>query len=227
MEAEALWALGQREFEDGEYGDATETLERLQSVFPSFEQAAAVQMLLARAYFEDEKYIIAEAEYTTFLNRFPAHPSAGEAALGVCRSYERLSPISQRDQTFTERAMQTCGNVVNDFAGTPAATEAGRVAAEMRTKLAKKVFETADWYLSRDLNDSAIIYFEALLERYPNTDWAPRALVGLMEAYTEIGYEDEVAAARERLLTRYPESPEARALANGDGSDGDGSGRGF
>jgi outer membrane protein assembly factor BamD len=217
--------MGQREFEEGAYGDATETLERLQSVFPSFEQGPEVQMLLARAYFEDEKYIIAEAEYTTFLNRYPGHASAGEAALGVCRAYERLSPISQRDQTFTERAVQTCRNVVNDYAGTPAAGEAGRIAGEMQSKLARKVYESADWYLSRDLNDSAIIYFEALLERYPNTEWAPRALIGLMEAYTEIGYEDEVEAARERLLTRYPDSPEARALANG--ADGSGGGSGY
>jgi outer membrane protein assembly factor BamD len=227
MAAGELWTMAQREFDRGDHADAAETLERLQAVFPTFERAADAQLLLARAYFEDEKYVTAQVEYTTFLDRYPAHPSAVDAALGVCRSYEALSPISQRDQTFTEQAATVCRNVQRDYAGAPQAEEARRISDEMHDKLARKDYDTASYYLRRDFHDSAIIYFEAVLSSYPDTEWAPRALVGIIEAYTEIGYEDEVEAARERLLAQYPDSPEARALANGeDGSAGAASGAG-
>ncbi len=225
LTASQLYARAQQEFEHEDYGDAAETLEFLLRASPSFEQGAEAQLLLARAYFEDKQFITAQAEYTRFLDRYPAHPSAPDAALGVCRSNEALSPISQRDQTFTQQALQVCGNMVTDYAGTPQAEEAQRIVTEMQDKLAKKVYDNGHYYLRRDFNDSAIIYFQSVVDRYPGTEWAPRALVGIIDAYTAIGYDDEVEAARQRLLNEYPDSPEAQrisASAQGDGSDGAG-----
>jgi len=58
-----------------------------------------------------------------------------------------------------------------------------------------------------------------VVESYPDTEYAPKALLGIMEAYGEIvedspglGYEEEDELARERLLTQYPLSPEAEQV---------------
>ena len=52
-------------------------------------------------------------------------------------------------------------------------------------------------------------------EQYADTEWAPRALLGIMNAYEEIGYEDLVAETRQKILDSYPTSEEARGLASG------------
>lgn len=222
LDAAGVYQMALQEYENGDYGDAAETLDRLLLSYPSFEQAAEAYFLMAEAYFQDEQYITSSSEYTRFLDLYPAHPNAPRAALGVCRSYANLSPISQRDQTFTDQALTVCRNVVADYQGRPEAQEAGAIANEMRDKLAKKVYENGSYYLRRQFWDSAVIYFEGVVQNYPETEWAPRALVGIIQAYQEIGYEEEVELARTQLLTRYPDSPEARALGGETGEDGSG-----
>jgi len=207
-----VYALGQEEMADEDYGDAAETLDRLLLVYPTFEQAAEASFLLANAYYLDEKYITAASQFTTFLDRYPTHPRAPEAALGVCRSYADLSPISQRDQTFTDQAMVVCRNVVADYRNQEVAEEAARIANDMRSKLARKIYENGAYYHRRVLNDSDIIYFEDVVANYPETSYAPQALLGIIEAYGEIGYQDEVERARNRLISEYPESEAARSL---------------
>jgi outer membrane protein assembly factor BamD len=212
LDAQALYRMAQEEYEAGKYRNAAETLDRLLLAFPTFEQAAQAFLLMAEAYYEDEQYITASSEYTRFLDRYPAHPRAPEAALGVCRSYVGLSPISQRDQTFTDQALTVCRNVVADYRGTPVAEEALAHVEEMRDKLARKDYESGFYYLRRDLYLPSVVYFELVVERYPETAWAPKALMGIIEAYEAIGYEDEVDEAEQQLLSRYPDSPEAREI---------------
>ncbi len=215
--------MARSEFAAEKYGDATATLERLVLGSSGFEQAAEAQMMLAEAYFLDEQYILAQSEFTRFIDRYPAHPRAPEAALGVCRSNEALSPITQRDQTFTEQAVQVCQTVASDWAGHEAAEQASSIAREMRAKLAKKGYDNGAYYLDRGILDAAILVWQRLLADYPETEWAPAALAGIIEAYTEIGYEDEVEAATTRLLSEYPDSPQARAHGgDGEGSSGGG-----
>jgi outer membrane protein assembly factor BamD len=216
MTADQLHALAQEEYARGDDGKAAEALETLLVTFPGYAQAAEAQMLLAEAYFRDGKHVTAQAEYRRFLDRYPTHGRAAEAALGMCRSAGALSPITQRDQTFTEQAVQICGETARSYAGTPEGEEAAEVAEAMREKLARKTFETGEYYLRRGFHHPAIVYFDLVLESYASTSFAPRALVGTMEAYEALGYEDEVEAARERLLTSYPDSPEARQVAGRD-----------
>lgn len=219
-----LFEMGRTEFEAGDYGDAVETLERLLLASPGFEQSAEAQLMLGRAYFHDRQFILSQSEFTRFLDRYPAHPQAPAAALGVCRSNEALSPISQRDQTFTEQAVQVCRNVASDWVGTPQADSAAAIAVDMRAKLAKKQYDTGAYYLDYlGVPDAAILYWEDLVENYPETEWAPAALAGIIDAYTRIGYDDEVDATRQRLLQAYPDSPEARAIG-ADGGDAAGGG---
>ena len=215
IEEAELLAMGQRAIETGDENEAQEVLDRLLIAFPNFERAAEVRMMLAESYFRDEEYITALSEYQRFLNRYPSHPSAPDAALGRCRSSAALSPPIPRDQSYTGEAEVVCGNVVADYPGTTAASEAERIASEMRLKLAEKEYTTGDYYFRRDYFDSAIIYWQFVENRYADTSWAPKALFGIMNAYAEIGYQDLVEETKQKLLDVYPDSEEARGLADG------------
>ena len=226
MSSAELFSRAQAEYAEEDWGDAADVLERLVTTDPGFERAAEARLMLARAYFNDEKYITAQGEFTRFLERFPGHEEAPRAALGVCESYAALSPIPERDQQYTRQALLVCPNVARDYAAIApeVSEEAQRIANAMRAKLAQKLYLTADnFYAYREWWDSAIIYYEMIVEEYADTEWAPRAIVGLMEAYQEIGYEDDVETWRQRLLNSYPDSPEARAVRN---VDANGSGGG-
>jgi outer membrane protein assembly factor BamD len=215
MQAVELHALAQQEFDRGDHDDAIETLDRIVLVYPDYPQIAEVRFLLARAYQEDQQYLLASDEYLRFLERHGGHPLAGEAAAGVCRSYVALSPIPARDQTYTRQAYNVCRDVAREYATHAVAEEASALAQEMRSKLAEKEYASGRHYYDRDAFDSAIIVWEALLIEYPDTPWGARALAGIYCSWLEIGYEDDAEDARLRLQNLYPDSDEARQARDG------------
>lgn len=212
MDAEALFQLATIEFEEEEYDNAIETLDRLLLSYGSSPRAAEARLMLGDAHFAEEEYLTARTQYQRFIDRHAGHPSSPDAALGICRSLAALVPVAERDQGYTEEGIANCRNVVIDYQGLPQARAAGEIANELRQTLAEKEFKTGEFYHRRNLRDSAVIYYQMVVDRYPETEWAPKALLGLYRANLEIGYEDLAADARELLLERYPDSAEAAEI---------------
>ena len=212
-----LFEIGLNEYEEGDYDNAAKALDRLLISFGTSDHLVDARLLLGHAYFGKRDYLTARSEYTRFLDRYASHEDAPVAALGVCRSLVALSPEPQRDQAYTLDAWSICRNVAVDYSGTESAATAAELATDMRIKLAEKEFLNASFYFRRRMYDSAIIYFGTVADLYPDTEWAPKALLGLYQANTAIGYLDLAEEARERLLTAYPESVEAQSISS-DGS---------
>lgn len=216
LSAEDLYRMGETELSEGDADNAVDVLERLHISYGDWPRIPDAGLLLAQAHFENGDYLTARSEYRRFLDRFAANPRAPEAALGECRSLAALAPHPQRDQTYTEEAILVCSNVVVDYAGTPEAEEAGRLRADLRFTMAEKEFLNGEHYFRRRQYDSAIIYYQFVIDLYPETEFAPRALVGLYRANEAIGYTDLAEEARDRLLQEYAESPEAAELRTAD-----------
>jgi outer membrane protein assembly factor BamD len=212
LDAETLFRTAQTEFDEGSYGNAIDALERLTASFQSSERLPDGRFLLAEAYFQEEEYITARAEYQRFLDRYVGHPSSAAASLGMCKSLAELVPNPQRDQTFTRDAINTCGNVIIDYAGTAESTEAAQIRQSLRETMAEKEFLTANHYFRRKQYDPAIKYFEFVLDFYPETQFAPQALLGIYRANDAIGYEDLAEEASSRLMREYPDSDAAAEL---------------
>jgi outer membrane protein assembly factor BamD len=216
MDAEALYQTAQAEYEEGSYGNAIDALERLMVTYQTFDRLAEGRFLLAESYFHDGQYVTSRSEYQRFLDRYVGHDLAAAAALGACKSLERLSPRPQRDQTFTREAITTCGNVIVDYAGTPAATEAAGIRQQLRQKMAEKEYLNARHYLRRKQYDPSIKYFQFVIDLYPETSFAAPALLGIYRANVAIGYDDLADEARSRLLREYPDSEAAQELQSED-----------
>ncbi|MEX2467630.1 MAG: outer membrane protein assembly factor BamD [Gemmatimonadota bacterium] len=219
MDAPALFIMAQQEADEGDIDNAIRTLDRLLLAHGDWTGVADARLFLGELYFEKEEYLTAASEYRRFLDRYPGHPRAADAALGRCRAFTELAPRPERDQTFTQQALIECGNTAADFAGMPQADEAADLAGEMRATLAEKDYLNGRFYLRRNIPDSAIKYFEFVVERYPDTEYAPLALLGIYHANMAIGYDDLADEARDRLLARYPDSEAASELGP-DGSTG-------
>lgn len=210
MTAEVMHAFAQTEFDQRDYQDAVEAADRLLTVFPSYAQIAEVRFLLARAYFEDDRFLLASDEFQRFLQSHAGHLLAPEAAIGICRSEAALSPIPARDQTYTRRAETACRDVATQYRSYPVASEADSVAGTMRAKLAEKEYMTGSQYFRRGAYDSAIWQWAQLVEGFGDTPWAPRALLGMSCASEKIGYEDDATEYRLQLINAYPDSESAR-----------------
>jgi outer membrane protein assembly factor BamD len=221
MDADQLFEVGARKFQEEDWDEAVRVFERFLFADPTNSRIVEARLYLARAYFNREDYITAASEFTRIIDRHPGDPRAPEAALGICKSYVAMSPHIERDQSYTLQAYNACANVVQDFGGSEVSIEAEQLRDQMREKLARKELSRGDFYFQRKMYDSGIIYYNGLLTQYPRTEAAAEALFRLYESYTQIGWEAEAEEARQRLLREFPDSDAARQV-RADGGDGGG-----
>ena len=214
-----LFEVATMNFEQEEHGNAISALDRLLVAHGDWDRIPEARLMLGNVHFERGDFLTARAEYTRFIDRYAGHPGSADAALGICRSLSSLAPRAERDQGYTQEAMTSCRNVVLDFAGREEAAQAAEISNELRYTLAEKEYRNADFYFRRNMHDSAIKYYEFVITLYPESDYAPQALLGIYLANNAIGYEDLAEAARQQLLLEYPESEAALSVA----ADGSGS----
>ena len=212
MSADELWEAGVQAYSEENWEDAIEMLEQLVSQNPGHPQAPEAQMNIARAFVASEQYITAASEFETFLQLHRNNDLAPEASLGVCQSYAVLAPHPQRDQTYTLRAEEACAQTWLEFPGVTVSETADSIRVEMVNLLAESDYEEGQFYRNFDMYNSAIMIFENVVSRYPETNWAPRSLLGIYRSYVSLGWVPEAEEASARLLSGYPESEPARQL---------------
>lgn len=209
---DALMERGLAELRDEQWLEAIQIFERMVLEYPGYARIPEARLHTAEAYMGREEYVTAAGEYLRLANDYPAGPLADDARFGACEAYRLLSPDVQRDQQYTSAAVEHCEALVAYYPDSEFVPRAQAIIAEMRNKLAEKIFIGGVFYHKNGAYDSAIIYYEDVLTLYPQSTFAPRALLELVTVYRTIGYADEARLARERLLQEYPDSPAAREV---------------
>lgn len=199
-------------YEARDYGKAIPVLEAFVQQHLGDPRAPEALMNLGRAHMARRDYLTAATYFQRLVEDFPSTPFNLEARAAICSAYVLLSPRPQLDQEYTHAALAHCQSVAVNYATTPEGQESARRVAELHEKLAAKTYQNGLFYLRRRAYDSAVIYFNDVLEDYPDTSYASAALGKLVETYGIIGYVEEVQQTRERLLRDFPNSPEALAL---------------
>ena len=73
-----------------------------------------------------------------------------------------------------------------------------------KSVFAEKEYRAGLFYYRLKAYDSAIIYFRAVAADYGESEWAPQALVKLVEAYRHIKYKEEITETCAHLRQYYP-----------------------
>ncbi|MGK7313554.1 MAG: outer membrane protein assembly factor BamD [Candidatus Longimicrobiales bacterium M2_2A_002] len=215
LEPETLWERGVTAFNAEEWEDAVRYFDRFVLTGGSDPRVIQARYYIGRAHFENEEYITAAAEFSRLAADLGRAELADDARFMACRAYEELSPDPELDQEYTRAALDHCQALVEYFPESEYTGRANAIADRMTGKLAEKGYGSGDWYFRRRAYDSALIYFEDVVERYPGTQWAPRALLKQYEIYTRLQYDEEREEVRQRLLSEYPDSEAAESVRTG------------
>jgi outer membrane protein assembly factor BamD len=213
LTVESAYAQGMEAYNAGRWRRASELLGQFVPNATGDPRLKGALMALGRAHLEMREYVSATAQFLRVATEFPRDPEAQDARFGLCDAYHRLSPRPQLDPEYTNAAITYCESFASIYPGTPQAAQAQGWVTEMRGKLAEKAYQNGFFYFRRGLYDAAVVYFNEVLTSFPETSWPPAALARLVESYGRMGYREEEAAARARLLRDYPQSAEARNLA--------------
>ncbi|MFQ5631636.1 MAG: outer membrane protein assembly factor BamD [bacterium] len=97
----------------------------------------------------------------------------------------------------------------------PLATEKLKIC---HTKLAKKAFETAEFYRKQGWPESALVYYDEVLKNYIDTNFADEAYYGKAYCLYELEKFDASRTVLQQLLAKFPGTAlkeEIKELAEG------------
>lgn len=173
------------------------------------------QFYLAEAYFLNKEYLLAINEYDRLVRQMTYSPYVEKSRYRICQSYARKSPKFYHDQEYTEKAIQKLQEFIEDYQDSEYYEGAVKTIYSLRSKLARKQYETAILYMKMEEYDAAVSYFQGLLETYYDTPCADKARLKIVESYVESGEVREAESFVKKNESKFNDSgllEEAEAL---------------
>lgn len=157
------------------------------------------QFYLAESYFFNKQYILAASEYERFISYYPQDEKREQLEFKLALCFYEQSPPYRLDQTPTRRAIQLFRLFNNKYPDSELVVESALKIDELRNKLAKKSFEAGEFYLRTSRYLAASIYFNQVVDQYPESKWSEQSLLKQIETY--IIYADN--SITEKQVERY------------------------
>lgn len=207
---------GLAEYEEGDYEKAIGYLRGAFDFGRTHQWAADTQLLLARAYRENEEFLLAANEYTRFSQIYRSDPRVPQAEYELAMTYYDRSPAVALDQTPTQQAISQFRLFIIKYREHPLVEDAQSRIVELREKLALKKVRAAQQYETREYWEAAAITYESVFDEFYDTTLADDALVGAIRAYNEYAQMSiqarkqerfqKAVANYERLIQIFPQS---------------------
>jgi outer membrane protein assembly factor BamD len=200
------YELGQRELTRRKYTKAEQAFSKFLEQYPQDRRRPEALMGLADALYGDKRYEEAKFQYRRFLELFPTSPEAPRAQFhsAMC-SFQRVKTID-RDQTTTQEAAQEFQRLLQSYPNSPYAGEAREKLAASHERLAAYELYVGRFYYGQKAYPAAIGRFEGLLKAYPDVGFADEVLFLLGNAHVRSHNPQEATSAFDELVQRYPQS---------------------
>jgi outer membrane assembly lipoprotein YfiO len=143
---------------------------------PYGEYAAVSQYKIGLYLQEKQMYQEARDEFEKTINDYPNSEWARAAKYQVALSDAKRSSEAGYDQKVTEAAITELKDFVKANPDAELSSQAHQEIQDLVNKEAKNAFIVAEFYEKQRKYDAAKIYYSGVVEKYPNTPWATKAL---------------------------------------------------
>jgi outer membrane protein assembly factor BamD len=206
MTAEERFNHAKMLFDKGSYLDAVNEFTVITLQYQGSTSAADAQYYLGECRFEREEYMLAAFEYTVVKRNYPASPRVPDALYKLALAYYKLSPKSSLDQQYTKRALDEFQSFVEYYPSHAMAVDADARIKELNTRMAKKQYETARLYAIMEYYRAALFYYDDVIEKYHDTEYAPLAYIDKVDLLVSRDRYKDASVEVNRFLERYPNS---------------------
>jgi outer membrane protein assembly factor BamD len=186
--------------------EAAKKFEEVDRQHPYSEWARKSLIMSAYAYYESGAYDECISTAQRYVTLHPGSPDAAYAQFLIGSSFFDQIPEISRDQTRTEKALESLDEVVRRYPNSEYAVAAKRKMEMARDQLAGKEMEIGRWHLQRREFTGAINRFKVVVTRYQTTRHVEEALMRLTEAYMALGIVDEAQTSAAVLGHNFPDS---------------------
>lgn len=211
---EGILANGEAYFARGKFFQATELFRNFTTRYPGHDRSDYAQFMLAESRFNDGDYALAAVEYQLLLNNYSYSDYVDDALFKVGVCYYEQSPKPQRDQQSAKDALSRFNQFLQTFPNSPLVDDAREYVRLIHAKLAEKEFNNGKYYFKRKKFRAAMIYFDKIIDNYPDNEFWVRALFLKGVILQDRGDKDAARQNLARVLS-YPDDldvkDEARA----------------
>jgi len=188
---EKSFKVAKKYYEKKNYLKTIETLDIILLNYTGSDNIDSAQYLLGETHFLMKEYLNASYEYRRLYDNFPKSGLAEQSLYKSAESYFNLAPESSLDQKETNSAITKFEIFLDKFPNGANADSSKSKIMTLRTRLAKKEFDTALLYIKLDEIKSAKIYLLNLIDTYYDTKYYKPALKELSTLFTKFKDEEK------------------------------------
>jgi outer membrane protein assembly factor BamD len=207
IRADSVFREAMRDYRRGDCGAARVAFGRLEGALPAnTPELAEVRYYQAECDFADGLYLEAARQFRRVADEHGGHRLAADALLRAGDAQAALWKDPELDPEYGHAAASTFQELIARFPDSRAAQRARAKLLRLMDMFADKEYRNGLSYLRWKAYDSAILYFRSVVADYPQSRFAPRALVKLAEVYRILEYAEERRETCEHLRRYYPQA---------------------
>ena len=174
------FAHGKKLFDKKKYARAKDDFDYIILNDRGSEMGKEARYYQAESLFKLKQYSDAISSYERFLQYSDDNVKKEFCRFRVCECYYNISNKHNRDQSNNDIALETLQMFIDDFSNSKFLDMAEEFILDLRLRKAEKLHETGRLYLKEKEFDSAIIYFNNVIDNYYDTNYADEARVSIV-----------------------------------------------
>lgn len=155
---------------------AIEVFEKVVENAPYGKYADVAQYKLGQCYIDMQDYINAALAFKKIIENYPKSPLVDDAKYQIAMCAVDSSSGPEYNEEDTEKAIKEFKDFVRRYPDSEMEKEARHFISELENQKAQNIFNIAQFYEKRNNKVSAMIYYEEILDKYPESEWAVQAL---------------------------------------------------
>jgi len=180
---EVAFEKAMNQYREENYPEAAQAFETVVSIGRGTDIGQDAQYYLAESYYNDRRYLLAASEYERYAQFYPNSFRREVVDFKRAECYYFLSPRYRLDQSYSRQAINNLRLFNSRYPDSEFSEKAAQYITELREKLARKKYSAANFYKRTDQYEAATVYYDLVIDDYPETEWAERSLAEQMEAY--------------------------------------------
>ncbi|MGH7567295.1 MAG: outer membrane protein assembly factor BamD, partial [Gemmatimonadota bacterium] len=206
------YARAEQKYAAGDFRQAIADFQTFAFNYPQDPRVPEARWKTAEGFYNLEDWATAAQEYLNYQRDFPRQDRAARGLFQAGRAYQQMSLRPELDQRETERAVNAYDRVIVEYPQSEFVEEARTRKAQLRDKLAEKVYLNAEFYFDNENYAATELYLTDLIGLYTDTAWIPAAYALLARTKCEQGLGDRASEVYGRLQENYPETQAAREV---------------
>jgi len=174
---EEVYTSAMANYNDGDWNAAISQFDIIKLQYPASQFADDAQYMLAEINFKRSEYIIAAFNYSMVRRSYPTSDLAKPAMYKAALCYNEIAGPPDRDQEYTRKAIQAFSEFQSVYPVDSLALECVVHIHELRSRLAERYMIVAEHYVTTRSLKSALIYYDAVMDEYPDSKWYEMAVV--------------------------------------------------